>query len=100
MGSLGRPCTLRVAVLECDVPPGRAKDKYGGYGNMFKELLETGANMLANQKGFPNEEIELDISTFDVVNTEHYPRLEDIDAVLLTGSSTSQSRDARPERVN
>lgn len=73
---------LRIAVLECDEPIGRTKEKYGGYGNLFKELLETGAGELS-------EKPELDITKFDVVNTEHYPVLEDVDAVLLTGSRRS-----------
>jgi hypothetical protein len=73
---------LRIAVLECDEPIGRTKEKYGGYGNLFKELLETGAGKLP-------EKPELDITKFDVVNTEHYPDLENVDAILLTGSRRS-----------
>lgn len=70
---------LRIAVLECDEPIGRTKEKYGGYGNLFKELLENGAEQLS-------EKPELDVTKFDVVNTEHYPKLEDVDAILLSGS--------------
>lgn len=87
MGSINTPRQLRVAVLECDVPPGQAREKYGGYGNMFKELLEKGAETLAIDRGFPNEAVEIDVSTFDVVNHEIYPTLDRVDAILLTGSS-------------
>lgn len=73
---------LRIAVLECDQPIGRTYAKYGGYGNLFKELLETAAEKI-------EEKPELDVTKFDVVNTEHYPKLEDVDAVLLTGSRKS-----------
>lgn len=70
---------LRIAVLECDEPIGRTKEKYGGYGNLFKELLETGASKLS-------EKPELDVTKFDVVNSELFPKLENVDAVLLSGS--------------
>lgn len=75
---------LRIAILECDTPIGRTKEKYGGYGNLFKELLSNGAKRLA-EKG--DGEPELDITTYDVVNQEVYPKLDNVDAVLLTGSS-------------
>lgn len=78
---------LRIAVLECDEPVGKAKEKYGGYGNLFKELLNAGADHIAQKDGARRP--ELDVTKFDVVNTEHYPTLENVDAVLLTGSSMS-----------
>lgn len=78
---------LRIAVLECDEPIGRTKEKYGGYGNVFKALLDAGANDIVERDGVNRP--ELDITKYDVVNTEMYPKLEDIDAILLTGSSTS-----------
>jgi len=86
MGSMPRK-VLRVAVLECDIPPLAAREKYGRYGTMFQELLQTGVDTLAVDKGFTNEQIELDVSNYDVVTLEHYPQLDNIDAVLLTGSS-------------
>lgn len=76
---------LRIAVLECDEPQGRMKEKYGGYGRIFKELLNKGANKVAEKDGVNRP--ELDVSKYDVVNQEIYPKLEDVDAVLLTGSS-------------
>ena len=78
---------LRIAILECDEPIGRTKEKYGGYGNLFKELLHAGEDKVAEKDGVKRP--ELDITKFDVVKTEHYPSLENIDAVLLTGSSMS-----------
>jgi len=97
MGSMPRK-VLRVAVLECDEPPLAAREKYGRYGTMFQELLQTGVDTLAVDKGFTNEQIELDVSSFDVVNSEHYPQLDSIDAVLLTGSSMyAPSTYARPK---
>jgi len=78
---------LRIAVLECDEPIGHTKEKYGGYGNLFKELLLASAEKVAKDDSIPKP--ELDVTKFDVVNVEQYPKLENIDAVLLTGSSTS-----------
>ncbi|KAI7196624.1 class I glutamine amidotransferase-like protein [Hortaea werneckii] len=75
---------LRIAVLECDEPIGKTKEKYDGYGNLFKELLNAGADKVADKDGVQRP--ELDISKFDVVNHEIYPNLEDVDGILLTGS--------------
>lgn len=73
---------LRIAILECDEPIGNTKERYGGYRGVFAALLESSAAELA-KSGTP---VELDISAYDVVKTEMYPTLNDIDAVLLTGS--------------
>lgn len=78
---------LRVAILECDTPIGRTKEKYGGYGNLFKELLHNGVNEVREKDGV--EVPELDVRKYDVVNEELYPSLEDVDAVLLSGSRES-----------
>ena len=77
---------LRIAVLECDEPIGHTKEKYGGYGNLFKELLQAGADKVEEKDGVKRP--ELDVTKFDVVSTEHYPKLDNVDAILLTGSST------------
>lgn len=74
---------LRIAVLECDEPIGRTKEKYGGYGNLFHELLDHSAKHLKAKEG---KEVELDVTKYDVVRHEVYPELEGVDAVLLTGS--------------
>lgn len=80
------PKRLRIAVLECDTPLEQTRKRYGGYGGVFKALLTAGAEALRAETQSPVP--ELDISAYDVVNEEHYPALEDIDAVLLTGSRT------------
>ena len=62
-------------------------------GGVFTSLLLSGADALA----YPNlsSSSGLSISTFDVVNTLSYPSLQDIDAILLT-ASTSNSFDDDP----
>lgn len=84
---------LRIAILECDTPQPNTLNKYGGYGGVFTSLLLSGADALA----YPNlsSSSGLSISTFDVVNTLSYPSLQDIDAILLT-ASTSNSFDDDP----
>ena len=75
---------LRIAVLECDTPLTRTQAKYGGYGGVFTSLLTAAAEEL----GLPT--VALNISNWDVVSRQEYPRLEDVDGVLLTGSSMSR----------
>ena len=87
---------LRVAVLECDTPIGNTKEKYGGYGNLFKELLHNGVQEVREKDQI--EVPELDVRKYDVVNDEVYPSLEDVDAVLLSGSRESAACGRENER--
>ena len=74
---------IRIAILECDTPLQSTREKYGGYGGVFTALLHSAADA----KHMDRE--NLDITSWDVVNGEgDYPVLEDIDAILITGSST------------
>ncbi|KAG4427341.1 hypothetical protein IFR05_017175 [Cadophora sp. M221] len=75
---------LRIAILECDTPLENTKAKYGGYGGVFTALLKAGADAL-NHPGLSSSS-GLDLSTWDVVTAQSYPSLDDIDAILLTGS--------------
>ena len=81
---------LRIAILECDTPIDGVREKYGGYGNIFKILLEKGADALG-QPDVVSSKKGLEVTWYDVVTKQEYPRLDDIDAVLLTGSSRFQS---------
>lgn len=74
---------IRIAILACDTPLEKTNEKYGGYGGVFTAFLHAGADEL----DMPHD--SLDISTWDVVNKmDTYPSLTDIDAILMTGSST------------
>lgn len=77
---------LRIAVLECDTPLPNTNTRYNGYGGVFISLLKASAKAL-NQPDRLNPETGLEITKWDIVNGDQYPKLEDIDAVLLTGSS-------------
>jgi hypothetical protein len=78
---------LRIAVLKCDIPVPEVNRRYNGYGGVFRRLLKSSASALNTEKLDP--ESGLEITEYDVVDDDKYPNLEDIDAVLLTGSSTS-----------
>lgn len=79
---------LRIAILEADTPPDDIVARYGKYGKVFRTLLETAAEELG-EPGFSKDSLEL--SAYDVVTEQKYPNLEDVDAVLISGSSESSS---------
>ncbi|KAL2006265.1 hypothetical protein VTN00DRAFT_9919 [Thermoascus crustaceus] len=80
---MSRP--LRIAILECDTPLNNANTKYDGYYGIFSRLLRASAKALG-QPDKLDPETGLEISRWDVVNGDKYPNLEDIDAILMTGS--------------
>jgi hypothetical protein len=75
--------TIRIAVLECDITIGRLAE---GYGPIFRRLLTVAAAKLRKDDRVA---LTLDVTWFNVVeHPEKYPKLDDVDAVLLSGSST------------
>ncbi|OCK78856.1 GMP synthase [Lepidopterella palustris CBS 459.81] len=76
---------LRIAILECDTPLDQTRAKYGGYGGVFEALLGAGADALG-QPDLVSSKKGLEITKWDVVNKQKYPSLDQIDAVLITGS--------------
>ena len=87
---------LRIAILECDTPLDNTRAKYEGYGGVFKQMLGRGADEL----GFPglSSTEGLDLKMYNVEQQKVYPRLEDIDAILITGSSMFNFESTRRER--
>jgi hypothetical protein len=71
---------LHIAVLECDVPPSGIEARAGSYGDMFEGLIRQGYERA------PNDSTEILFSKYDVVKAQEYPSLDEIDAVVLTGS--------------
>lgn len=75
---------LRLAILEADTPQPTTKAKYGGYGGVFTALLTAAGRALD-----PPQELDqlVTITAHDVVNDlNSYPSLDDVDALLITGS--------------
>lgn len=76
----------RLAILECDTPLPETGKQYGGYGDVFKALL----NASAKAEGFGGVDEILGISMHQIeADPDDYPELNDVDALLLTGSSES-----------
>ncbi|KAI9865277.1 MAG: hypothetical protein M1824_003430 [Vezdaea acicularis] len=105
------PTPLHIAILECDTPLPQTAAKYGGYGGVFISLLRKSVDYLnaehdgvnsgakegetvaekdgakeGKKVGFLDKDKDLDFTTWDVEHLEQYPKLEDVDAILLTGS--------------
>ncbi|KAJ9300607.1 hypothetical protein DTO271G3_1771 [Paecilomyces variotii] len=77
---------LRIAILETDTPLERTNKKYGGYGGVFEALLKASAKALGEPEKL-DPETGLEITKWDVVHRDdRYPNLDDIDAILMTGS--------------
>jgi hypothetical protein len=77
---------LRIAILECDIPLPRTKERFGGYGGVFEYLLKQGATALNDPSLDPESGFK--ISKWQVEqDPSRYPQLDDIDAILITGSS-------------
>ena len=77
---------IRLAVLETDTPLPPVKEKYGSYGEIFEILLASGAKSMNRPDLVPGD--GLDVSKWEVVDKMEYPKLEEVDALLITGSST------------
>lgn len=76
---------LRIAILECDTPLDKTRAKYGGYGGVFKQLLDRSADAL--QYPGLSSKYGMELSYFNVEqHPDLYPSLDDIDAILITGS--------------
>ena len=90
MGSLPTR-TLRLAILECDVPIQPVLDARGTYGDIFEKIL----GEAINEHNKRQDRLEIKLSKWDVVNGGKYPTMNEIDGLLLSGSSTLHS-DCRP----
>ncbi|POR36983.1 Putative glutamine amidotransferase-like protein [Tolypocladium paradoxum] len=79
-----QPRPLRLAILECDTPQPQTRALYRDYTGVFAALLGAAARTLDP----PADLAALaSVTGYDVVNELHtYPALDDVDAVLLTGS--------------
>ena len=74
---------FRLAVLECDTPVPTVREARGSYGDVFQSLLAKGLTELGDEKG----NAQLCITKWDVVTSQEYPKADEVDGILLTGSS-------------
>lgn len=77
---------LRIAILECDTPVPAVRAKHGAYDRIFTTLLSAGADALASSYPGLSSRAGLSLTAFDVVAAQVYPALEDVDAILISGS--------------
>lgn len=82
---------LHIATLECDIPVPNIYSQRGLYGNIFEKLLRDA--QAASHENDEISKVELRFSQFDCMRG-HLPsdhELENIDALLITGSCKSFS---------
>ena len=78
--------TLRIAMLNADIPVPNVFQRRGTYGNIFHELLNAAASRIS-----PSTNIES--IDYDVRKSEYPPNLYEIDIILITGSASSSYDD-------
>lgn len=74
---------FRIAVLECDTPIDVIREHYGTYGNLVKLLMQNSLKTLSSA----DINVEPIFTSWDVVDAKQYPKLDDVDALFLSGSS-------------
>jgi hypothetical protein len=77
---------IHVAILVCDTPIKPVLEEYGDYFVMFRELLKQGFDDLDLSEEKFND-IRVEFSEHQMVGTNRFPYPENIDAVVITGSS-------------
>ncbi|KAJ4139871.1 hypothetical protein NW768_001218 [Fusarium equiseti] len=82
---------FRLAVLECDTPIPSVNGKRGTYGDVFRDLMDKG--LKHEGLGDKGKDVKYEISKWDVVTAQEYPRIEDVDGFLLTGSKHTSFND-------
>ena len=85
---------IRLAILEADTPLNNTRAKYDGYGGVFGALLQASAEDIGDSNVI-DPQSGLDISMWNVEeHPDRYPKMEEIDAILITGSSTPPQKGA------
>ncbi|KND88316.1 putative glutamine amidotransferase-like protein [Tolypocladium ophioglossoides CBS 100239] len=74
--------TFRLAVLECDTPVAAVQGTRGSYGEVFRQLLAKGLTDLEDKGRIS----QLCLTKWDVVESQEYPKADEVDGILLTGS--------------
>ncbi|KAF9251117.1 hypothetical protein DTO013E5_713 [Penicillium roqueforti] len=75
---------IHIAVLVCDTPIQPILRKYGDYFSIFQDLLRKALKDLEISEKF--KDIMVEFSEHQMVDNNRFLDLEDVDAILLTGS--------------
>lgn len=76
--------TIRIAMLNADIPVPKVFSKRGTYGNIFHELLSAAANRISS-----NTDIKIESTDYDVRKLEYPASVSELDVILITGSASS-----------
>ncbi|KAI1856013.1 hypothetical protein JX265_011910 [Neoarthrinium moseri] len=79
--------SVRVAMLNADIPVPNVRAKAASYGAIFQSLLAAAASRIRSGTSIHSSE-------FDVVQGQYPEELADFDAILITGSAASAHDDA------
>ena len=83
------PRTFNLAVLECDTPIDPVLNGRGRYGVIIRTLFERGLQQYKLDSNVADE-IELKVTWSNMVELDALPNPEEVDALVLSGSSTSR----------
>lgn len=97
MAAFSSPITVRIAMLNADIPVPNVLAKRGSYGNIFHNLLKDSATRLFSPFN-SQARVEVVSEDFDVVRGEYPSDLEAFDAILITGSVSSSYDDNKWNR--
>ncbi|KPM35280.1 hypothetical protein AK830_g11291 [Neonectria ditissima] len=74
---------FRIAILECDNTPSSISDTQGSYGDIVERFLRRGFEQTASQTP------KLEVTKWNVLQSQSYPRLTEIDGLFLTAGKYS-----------
>ena len=72
---------MHIAIIDCDPLIEPIRKRYGDYGGVVTAFLHAGAELI----GLPFDELHLTV--WSAEEHQKYPALEEIDAILISGSS-------------
>ncbi|OQE11074.1 hypothetical protein PENVUL_c003G01697 [Penicillium vulpinum] len=79
------PCIrIHIAILVCDTPIQPVLKKYGDYFAIFQDILRQGFKDLERSEKL--KDITVEFSEYHMMGNNRFPDLQDVDAILLTGS--------------
>ena len=81
--------TFKLHVLECDTPVPAVLETDGPYRTIFERFVRRGLEAYTQDGG--TQEIDLHVSASNVVDMGELPSPQDVDCLMLTGSSKSAS---------
>ena len=81
---LSQMVSIRIAIIDCDPLIEPVREKYGNYGGVVTAFLRAGAERI----GLSLDKLHL--TSWNVQERQEDPVLNEIDVILITGSSKPQ----------